>query len=264
MAYERGFISRSLDEFLPQVQLPPLPDNNLFLQPADEPWTLILTGSTGSLGTHILAVLARYPPERIRRVYCLNRSEPCPLKHRFALQDDRFVFLKAAFDTPMLGLQHALYHQLLDEVNLVIHNAWTVNFLLPGEAFRPSLAGLRNFLHFSYQSPLHPPVLFVSSLGIGYAAEVQHIEERVYNDADMASAIGDGYSQSIYVAKPVLSPLEKPEAWGCQTCWLHGTRRCVKWDTDPAKKANPSQHAKLVKSSPQRLGPLSTKGKELS
>jgi len=204
MAYEDGIIGRALHEFLPQVQLPPAPDGARPLRAADEPWTVILTGSTGSLGTFILAVLSRYPPERIRRVYCLNRSEPCPVKHHFALQDDRFVFLKAAFHAPMLGLRQGLYQQLLDEVTVVIHNAWTVNFLLPGEAFRPSLAGLRNFLHFSYESPAHPPVLFVSSLGIGYAAEVQHIEEVVYDDPDMAAAIGDGYSQSKYVAERMI------------------------------------------------------------
>jgi len=205
MAYESGILGRALDEFLPQVQLPPPPPADVAsLAPSDGPWTVILTGSTGSLGTYILAVLARLPPERLRRVYCLNRSEPCPVKHRSALQDERFVFLRAAFDAPLLGLPQELYQQLLDEVTVVLHNAWTVNFLLPGEAFRPSLAGLRNFLHFSYRSPAHPPLLFVSSLGIGYAAELAHVDEVVYDDPLVADAIADGYSQSKYAAERLI------------------------------------------------------------
>ncbi len=50
-----------------------------------------------------------------------------------------------------------MYKQLTDEVTVIIHNAWTVNFVLPGEAFKPNLAGLRNLLHFSYWSRQHQP-----------------------------------------------------------------------------------------------------------
>ena len=118
MALEDGPIGRALHEFLPKVQLPPPPKNAVTFQSTNEPWSVILTGSTGSLGTHILAVLARYPPERIRRVYCLNRSDHCPVKHRFALGDDRFVFLRAVLDAPKLGLEPHAYQQLLDETTV--------------------------------------------------------------------------------------------------------------------------------------------------
>ncbi len=209
MSSETCFMDRASAEFLPQVRFPPIKDTSSSSRPRDAPWTVILTGSTGSLGIHIVTTLHRMPPDKVRRVYCLNRSDDAAAKHsaQFAqrgipdFQDDRFVFLKANFLAPMLGLDPATYHQLLNEVTVTIHNAWTVNFVLPGEEFRPNLVGLRNLLHFSYESPLHPPLLFVSSLGIAYSSDKQLIQETIYHDCD---TIGDGYSQSKYVGEHML------------------------------------------------------------
>ncbi|KAH8879264.1 hypothetical protein GQ53DRAFT_588561, partial [Thozetella sp. PMI_491] len=169
---------------------------------------VILTGSTGSIGTHVLAALQRCPADQVCRVFCLNRSANAKERQQSALADrglppldsKRFIFLKADFTMPGFGMEPQILEQLRDEATVIIHNAWTVNFLLPGEKFVPNLVGLRNLLHFSYESPNHPPVLFVSSLGIAYASEIHHIEEVIYHDLNM----DHGYSESKYVAEKML------------------------------------------------------------
>ncbi len=207
MAGEKDFFARALDEFLPQVQLP-RPEATPSRASLDSPWTVILTGSTGSLGTYILATLQQLPRDKVAKVYCLNRSKDGREKQNAALtlrgipplRDDRFIFLEAKYDSPRFGLSSGIFNQLLAEATVIIHNAWPVNFVLPGEHFRPSLIGLRNFLRFSYDSIHHPPLLFVSSLGVAYSSDQRDgkpFAERIHRGL----RIPEGYAQSKYIAE---------------------------------------------------------------
>ena len=47
-------------------------------------------------------------------------------------------------------------------------SAWTVNFNLPLNFFRPSVRGLRTLVDLALSSPFSPPpqILFVSSIGL--------------------------------------------------------------------------------------------------
>ncbi|KAK3935781.1 hypothetical protein QBC46DRAFT_367353 [Diplogelasinospora grovesii] len=142
----------------------------------DKPWTVLLTGSTGSLGTHILSSLQALPPTMIRKIYCLNRSKDAKQKQAAALdfrglpplKEERVFFIKATF----------------------------VHFLMPLEGFRQHIEGVRDFLQFSYRSPRHPPFLYVSSLGIAYSSNMHQIPEEISYDL-----LAGGYSQSKYVAE---------------------------------------------------------------
>lgn len=42
--------------------------------PAAGPWTVLLTGTTSSLGTHLLAALDRMPKSKISIIVCMNQS----------------------------------------------------------------------------------------------------------------------------------------------------------------------------------------------
>jgi hypothetical protein len=44
------------------------------IHPSPEGWNIILTGTTGLLGSHLLATLETMPPSKIKKVFCLNRS----------------------------------------------------------------------------------------------------------------------------------------------------------------------------------------------
>ncbi len=83
MANGDDFLAQALGEFLPQVRLPRTPFSRL--EPSERPWTVLLTGSTGSLGTHLVSALQQLPPGKLAGVYCLNRSEDAREKQSAAL-----------------------------------------------------------------------------------------------------------------------------------------------------------------------------------
>ncbi len=121
------------------------------------PWTVLLTGSTGSSGYASCIRAATVTAREAARVYCpeirvrrrageavrSSLSSPSPPTARQPL-----VFIKASLGSPKFGLDRVVYKQLTDEVTVIIHNAWTVNLcVLPGEAFLPNLGWVwRNLL----------------------------------------------------------------------------------------------------------------------
>ncbi|KAI2464413.1 putative NRPS-like enzyme [Annulohypoxylon bovei var. microspora] len=166
---------------------------------------VLLTGSTGTLGTYILASLLNRPG--IGHVFCLNRSQDGGR----SVQNDRFTgaglatedlnkrvtFVRADLAHPSLGLDGSTYESLRSRVGLVIHNAWPVNFNLPLVAFRPQLAGLVNlFALAAAAAPRTLRVVFISSVGAVGArpANVGPAPETVLEDLDIA--IANGYSRS--------------------------------------------------------------------
>ncbi|KAK2603194.1 hypothetical protein N8I77_009668 [Diaporthe amygdali] len=173
---------RGLIDQIPKPQTSPNPDSTT----ENEPLTTILTGSTGTIGTHLLHTLLNRPG--IGSIICLNRSPDggkASQESRFsaagldptALSTSRVMFLHANPSQPLLGLDAATYEDLRARAGLVIHNAWPVNFNLGLAAFRPHLAGLVNLLTLSValERPFRGGLVFVSSVsaagGVGAAPE---------------------------------------------------------------------------------------------
>ncbi|KAI3335182.1 putative NRPS-like enzyme [Ustulina deusta] len=138
---------------------------------------VVLTGSTGTLGTYILRALLDCPG--IGHVFCLNRGPDggrAVQSTRFEAAglsreglDDRVTFLQSNLAQPRLGLDEANYQALRSRASLIIHNAWPVNFNLDLLAFRPQLAGLVNLFALSNAAAAsqgkNMKFLFVSSVG---------------------------------------------------------------------------------------------------
>lgn len=94
---------------------------------------VLLTGSTGSLGTQLLQALINDP--QVSKVICLNRAEDALRRTQkgFAQRNvrvdlSRAEFHKAHFADPQFGLSTEAYNTLRDKVDVIIHNAWNVNF----------------------------------------------------------------------------------------------------------------------------------------
>ncbi|KAK7752885.1 putative NRPS-like protein biosynthetic cluster [Diatrype stigma] len=177
---------------------------------AEGPVDVVLTGSTGTLGTYLLRALLDRPG--VGNVFCLNRSENggrAVQSERFAAAglspdglDDRVTFLQADLAHPTLGLDAAAYETLRARAGLIIHNAWPVNFNLGLTAFRPQLAGLVNLFALSAAAAAEgrravpPRVVFVSSVGAvgGRPADAGPAPEEVLASLDTPYA--NGYARS--------------------------------------------------------------------
>ncbi|KAI8958908.1 acetyl-CoA synthetase-like protein [Daldinia sp. FL1419] len=177
------------------------------------PQAVILTGSTGSLGTYLLAALQAQPESRVRRIFCLNRAADAASKQATALKsrglppaqesNGRVVFLTVKdFGAPRLGLAPADYGVLLHETTAIIHNAWPVNFLLPLQSFEPSVAGLGHLLELAQDGTHKPAVLFVSSISAAMAAARDVPEEVLPDPAELV--LRQGYAQSKYIGERLL------------------------------------------------------------
>ncbi|KAL2424259.1 Carboxylic acid reductase [Exophiala dermatitidis] len=140
---------------------------------------VLLTGPTGSLGSHILHQLLSDP--RVSKIHLLVRgaSKHASRERVIKALAARKLPIPADFDSktaiwpcklskPDLGLSEAAYSHLSHCVDVIIHLAWSVNFLLPLRSFSGThLAGLRNLLDLALacSDRLAPPrFLFCSSV----------------------------------------------------------------------------------------------------
>ena len=101
-------------------------DNPKVRHRPEDDTTVLLTGSTGSLGSYILDSLYRDP--RVSRIICLNRSPDAGERHRRTgdsrglcrLSSSRVEFLKASLGQPRLGLAEDVYSDLVGSVTHII------------------------------------------------------------------------------------------------------------------------------------------------
>ncbi|KAL8769234.1 MAG: hypothetical protein Q9209_004735 [Squamulea sp. 1 TL-2023] len=189
-----------------------------------KPWTpddgirVLLTGSTGSIGSYVLSSLLEDP--RVSHIYLFNRSADSEKRQRTAhcargLKTEwpasRVSFLHGDLTKEYLGLSIDAYKFLLNNVTHIMHNAWEVNFNLSLKSFEtPHLVGLRQLIDFSARSMYGVSILFISSISSAMDYSVNHngpVPERIISDASAALPIG--YAQSKHIAERVLSNASK-------------------------------------------------------
>jgi thioester reductase-like protein len=168
---------------------------------AGAPRVVLLTGATGSLGAHILAQLLRLPS--VEKIFCLNRGSDPQGRTRESLKlrglevppeglDARVESLSAVLTKPGFGLEPGQ----LAGVNLVIHNAWSVNFNMGVASFEPQVQGARNLIDFAFQS--NARYFFVSSVSSAVRSGSVVAETHV---ARLTDAQETGYARSKLVAE---------------------------------------------------------------
>lgn len=121
-------------------------------------YVVILTGSTGSLGTHMLEQLLNNP--RVEKVYCLNRSADAEERqkasfdthHHKTAHFNKASFLQTDFGKENLGLNDTTYTHLQDTATLIIHSAWSVDFNLSLSSYEAThISGVRRLADLSCQ-----------------------------------------------------------------------------------------------------------------
>jgi thioester reductase-like protein len=170
--------------------------------------TVVLTGSTGTLGTYLLGALLDDPT--VNHIYCLNRRDDSrEIQQRrndaagilLRSIDGRVTFLKADLSEPHLGLATATYDSIRESATLIIHNAWPVNFNLSLESFRPQLTGLVNLFALSAVASQRARLFFVSSISsvLGLRTPSRLTPEKVVRATD--APFGNGYAESKFISE---------------------------------------------------------------
>ncbi|KAJ7696821.1 acetyl-CoA synthetase-like protein [Mycena rosella] len=178
---------------------------------------VLLTGSTGGLGSHILEMLLNLAS--VERVYAFNRRGRTPLSERQTeafvdralevnlLSSEKLVYLEGDTSEPGLGLPADAWTTLRDTITVIIHNAWTLDFNKSLSTFEPHIKGTRNLIDLTRQSPKATVVrfLFTSSIASaqGWDPKVGPFPEELQLDADVA--VGNGYGESKYVSERILA-----------------------------------------------------------
>jgi nucleoside-diphosphate-sugar epimerase/aryl carrier-like protein len=146
------------------LNIPPVQEQKQPSRPDDA--FVLLTGSSGSLGSHVLADLARRP--EVKRIVCLIRKEkgtnapPMPgggpfdrsiVKARgLTLSDEEWTKVATLEVDPTadkLGLIPMAYAMMQQKVTHIIHAAWPMNYLVKLRSFQYQFKYLRNLLEFA-------------------------------------------------------------------------------------------------------------------
>lgn len=188
---------------------------------ASDPCVLV-TGATGSLGSHLVAHFAELP--NVKAVICLNRhssgSEP-EVRQRQSIESrgiklDTNALLKLkVFETdtakPMLGLPHDKYENLLSTVTHVLHNAWPMSGKRPVKGFELQFQAMRNLIDFARdiscrrEKGSKVSFQFISSIAtVGHyplwSGNVNVPEERM----TIESVLPNGYGDAKFVCEMML------------------------------------------------------------
>jgi thioester reductase-like protein len=143
---------------------------------------VLVTGATGSLGSHIVAYLAQLP--MVDTVICLNRLSTVDANERQQKSlEMRGIVLDPAFESklkvvttdtskPNLGLLPEKYHELVLSVTDVVHSAWPMSLTRPIRAYAAQFSVFRNLVEFARDAAEHRPATFkfgfqfISSLAV--------------------------------------------------------------------------------------------------
>ncbi|KAE8146578.1 hypothetical protein BDV25DRAFT_143578 [Aspergillus avenaceus] len=183
---------------------------------------VLLTGATGSLGSHLVHHFANLP--NVKSVICINRptsSQDPEGRQRQALDSRGIQMSPAALaklkvletDTskPLLGLSREVYDELTSGVTHILHNAWPMSGKRPVRGFEQQFKVMRNLLDLARDiSGQRAPGFQVSFQFISSIATVGHYpyhtgkidvpEERMTID----SVLPNGYGDAKYICERML------------------------------------------------------------
>ncbi|GAD96228.1 NRPS-like enzyme [Paecilomyces variotii No. 5] len=178
---------------------------------------VILTGATGSLGSHILSQLLQ--DDSVSVIYCFTRSKSPMDSVLASLQQRRLgalaqahrckiVALRTSLHEQSFGLEQEVLEKMRDTVSLIIHTAWPVNFNLSLRDFEPHIQGLHNLIQFSLSVHLPRPALalFCSSISTALGSLSMTVEEALL---DFGSALNMGYGRSKLIGEHIVSNASK-------------------------------------------------------
>ncbi|CAG8883007.1 unnamed protein product [Penicillium egyptiacum] len=275
---QSGSAHDAVRELLPQLVQAHGLHASSFLNPGA---IVVLTGSTGSLGSHCLAELVKSP--NVARVICLNRPRAGvdgegSTRLARSLDDKRIhlneeVWSKVqTYETNLaadyLGLPLSEYAMVRSGVTHIIHTAWGMDFKWQLSSFRSHLQTLHNLLQLAqdghqFRPTIKPRLLFVSSIAtVGEYATVSG--ERIIPEIPMESmdcANNIGYAEAKLACEWIVEQAIREHPDEVEACYVRlgqiaGARSTGFWNAQEHFPAlvKSSQFARAL---PQLQGTLS-------
>lgn len=172
--------------------------------------TILLTGSTGALGSYLLDRLSRSPA--VGKIICLNRAQDGGFKQQAKAMKDRGLtpryaekaeFHRVDMADTRLGLSDDTYSRLLREADCIILNAWPVNFNLSTDSFEPNLHGVRQLCDLAATATKRAMVLFISSISVAakWDPSLGPVAEDSIEDLSLPS---NGYGRSKLIGSMIV------------------------------------------------------------
>lgn len=182
---------------------------------------VLVTGATGSLGSHIVAYLARLP--NVHTVVCMNRRSTV---HATIRQDEalkargisldgncrsKLEVLEVETAKPLLGLPVDTYQKLVNTATHIVHNAWPMSLTRPIRGYESQFKAMRNLIRLAQEVAARRPApfrfgfQFISSIGtVGYYP--LHSGESLAPEEPMAveSVLPVGYAEAKLVCEHML------------------------------------------------------------
>jgi thioester reductase-like protein len=178
---------------------------------------IVITGTSGSLGSHTAAKLALQPD--VRMIYCLIRAgsvmeayerlakslgERCIYDNLPDTARSKLVALPVNLSDPKLGFDDRTYNLITSQITDLIHCAWSVNFNWQLASFeKDNIAGVKNLIGLCLKSQRPTPASFnfCSSIsGVVNTAE-DEVPEALPKSLRYAQEMG--YAQSKLVAENI-------------------------------------------------------------
>ncbi|KAL8822839.1 MAG: hypothetical protein Q9191_006436 [Dirinaria sp. TL-2023a] len=171
-------------------------------------YAVAVTGTTGSLGAQIVQQLSK--SHLITTIICLDRGQDARKRHKqtnLHLDESKIQYFSISLGKPNLGLRKDDYIRLTSEVDVIIHNAWKVDFGQILESYEADhIRGVRTLIDWGLDSPKRPRIVFISS--VSSVSNFSNIEPGMAVQEALVSNSGApasmGYGESKFVAEVIL------------------------------------------------------------
>ena len=234
---------------------------------------VVLTGGTGSLGSHILAHLTSLPS--VTRVICLVRPHQSEDPHDRLLQAtenkginmsqndwSKVEIIQSICSAPFLGLKQDDYARLCGQITHIVHSAWPMDFKWKLVSFKAQFRSLQNLLKLARDTHqvypmIRPRLLFISSIAtVGQYGNV-HGKCLVPEDpiSDIRCTNPFGYGEAKLVCEKIVEKVARTHSRELQAAVIRagqiaGSTKSGFWNTNehfPAIIKSSQQIAALPK-----------------
>ncbi|KAF9007727.1 acetyl-CoA synthetase-like protein [Hymenopellis radicata] len=214
-------IESLLDMYTPMISSTTIDISAYPTAQAQNTCAVLLTGSTGALGSFILADLIKHPD--VDAIYCLSRvsgssksllDRHCEVFNRQALDKELLTspkvrLLPADLLVADLGLGSDTLTQIKTSRLRIIHAAWRVDFNLSLASFNPHVKGVVNLINLASECPSFQGFCLASSVSSaqGWDRDSVPVPEAL---VDVTHARGQAYGESKYIAERLIAESKLP------------------------------------------------------